>query len=142
MWLIWLILKVFLFALLAVVILVAFLIRVIIVDSRKREAAVKQFWESPKGKQLDLRINRWAGQLYGLTVASSKDFHAGEEKARRIGDEIIEVHGDYQESLHCNHRDFMRLVAKRAVEIGRRRENYAVIGYIERWWDGIGGWQA
>ena len=81
---IWLILKMFLFALLALVILVALLIRVMVVDRRKREAAVKQFWDSPKGKQLDLRINRWAGQLYGLTVASSKDFYVGKEKARKI----------------------------------------------------------
>ncbi|MFO7627784.1 MAG: hypothetical protein R6V62_11040 [Candidatus Fermentibacteraceae bacterium] len=54
----------------------------------------------------------------------------GRDEARAIGDEINAAKGF----------DPMREVAHRTLDLGRRQP--FAPGYVERWWNGIGGWMS
>lgn len=80
----------------------------------------------------DARVDAWAGKLLLLVEASSRvqDLAVGREEARTIGEEINAAGGF----------DLMREVAHRTRDLGRKQP--FALGYVERWWNGIGGWMS
>jgi hypothetical protein len=80
----------------------------------------------------DPRIDQWAQKLLILAEGSSRvqDLAIGREEARIIGEEINTAGGF----------DLMREVARRTRDLGRKQP--FALGYVERWWNGIGGWRS
>lgn len=80
------------------------------------------------------RIEQWAQKLLVLVEGASRvqDLGVGREDAREIGEEISAAGGF----------DLMREVAHRARDLGRLNGQPFALGYIERWWNGIGGWMS
>lgn len=79
------------------------------------------------------QIDSWTQKLLALTAESAKvqDLATGRKEAREIGEEINTV-GWFR---------LMREVAHRARDLGREQKQPFALGYIERWWDGIGSWR-
>lgn len=82
----------------------------------------------------DPRVEQWAKSLLVLVGDSSRmqDLGVGREEARTIGGEINAAGGF----------DLMREVAHRARDLGRLNGQPFALGYIERWWNGIGSWMS
>lgn len=80
------------------------------------------------------RIEQWAQKLLVLVggAARVQDLAAGRDEARAIGEEINEAGGF----------ELMREVAHRTRDLGRLNGQPFALGYIERWWNGIGGWMS
>ncbi len=79
-------------------------------------------------------MDSWVGRLLELVLESSKvqDLAVGREEARLIGDEINRAGGF----------DLMREVAHMSSDLGKQQGQPFSLGYIERWWDGIGSWRS
>jgi hypothetical protein len=82
----------------------------------------------------DSNIDAWANELLALVESSSEvqDLAVGQDRARVIGREINDV-GGFQ---------LMREVAYRTRDLGLQKGQRFALGYVERWWDGIGRWKS
>jgi len=82
----------------------------------------------------DARVDEWARKLLVLVEGSSRvqDLAAGRDEARAIGEEIDSAGGF----------DLMREVAHRTRDLGRLSKQPFALGYVERWWNGIGRWMS
>jgi hypothetical protein len=80
------------------------------------------------------QVDAWAEALLGLVFESEgmQDLGVGRDEARALGEEIYGSGGFA----------LMREVALRARDLGLLRGQRFALGYIERWWSGIGPWQA
>ncbi len=79
-------------------------------------------------------IAAWAARLLELTAeaARTQDMGPGRDAARAIGEEIDRAGGF----------GLMREVAHAARDMGRIKGQPFALGYVERWWNGIGGWRS
>ncbi len=79
-------------------------------------------------------IDSWADKLLALVEesASVQDLSVGRDRAVEIGEEINTAGGFH----------LMREVARRTAEIGMTRKQPHALGYVERWWNGIGRWMS
>lgn len=83
---------------------------------------------------MDDRIDTWAEKLLELVEESAKvqDLAMGRERAMEIGEEIKSAGGF----------PLMKEVAHRTRDLGRERAQPHALGYVERWWNGIGRWMS
>jgi hypothetical protein len=79
-------------------------------------------------------IARWSARLLDLVAqaVAANTLDVGREEARRIGEEI-NAQGGFE---------LMREVAHQARDLGRQQGQRYALGYVERWWNGIGEWRA
>jgi hypothetical protein len=82
----------------------------------------------------DGRIDAWAVRLLELAAEAGRiqDLAAGRGEARSIGEEI-DLAGGFE---------LMRTVAHRTRDMGKDRGQPFALGYVERWWNGIGDWRS
>jgi len=79
-------------------------------------------------------IAQWSERLLDLVeqAVAANTLDVGRAEARRIGEEI-NAQGGFE---------LMREVAHRTRDLGRQRGQRYALGYVERWWNGIGEWRA
>jgi len=77
-------------------------------------------------------MSRWAEELLLLVEQSAKvqNLDVGRERAVAIGEEINQAGGFL----------LMKEVAHLTRDLGRERKQPFALGYVERWWSGIGRW--
>lgn len=80
--------------------------------------------------QMEERVETLVGLVRKASAA--QDLEVGREEARAIGEQI-EREGGFA---------LMKEVAERVRDAGRGRGLPFALGYIERWWNGIGRWMA
>jgi ankyrin repeat protein len=71
---------------------------------------------------------QWVSRLCELAEQSLKDMSVGREEARKIGEEIADKGG-------------LPLMKEIANKTGEQPKRY-VLGFVERWWNGIAGWRS
>ncbi|GEM_PF-2096654 len=81
---------------------------------------------------IDDIIDGLVARLLDLVAKSSKvqDLEVGREQAREIGEKLNSIGGF----------KLMRNIAHIASDQGKKQGQPYALGYIERWWDGIGDW--
>lgn len=79
-------------------------------------------------------IDSWADKLLALVEESAgvQDLSVGRDREVDIGEEINTAGGFL----------LMKVVARRTGELGRMGKQPHALGYVERWWNGIGRWMS
>jgi predicted transcriptional regulator YheO len=79
-------------------------------------------------------VDEMVARLLELVAESSKvqDLEVGREQAREIGEKLNDAGGF----------SLMRNIAHMARDQGKEQGQPHALGYIERWWDGIGEWRS